>query len=297
MKQERVGNVIALPESTDEREREFNYTDADFERVSAMVYRSVGIRLTEAKRDLVYGRLARRIRHLRLNSFRDYLDYVEEHPKEEFTEFINSITTNLTSFFRERHHFDMLRAEVFPKLMRTRSASRRIRIWSAGCSTGEEPYSLAMTVASAFPAGSGWDVKILATDLDTHVLEHARAGIYTEERVSQLPSEVRQQWIRRGRGEHAGKVRIAPEIQQMVTFNQLNLMEAWPMRGPMDIIFCRNVVIYFDKQTQSRLFDRFADILADDGHLFVGHSETLYRVTERFELIGQTVYKKVGVGK
>jgi chemotaxis protein methyltransferase CheR len=287
--------AIDVDDSEGRKEREFNYTDADFERVCAIVYRTVGIRLTEAKRDLVYGRLARRIRQLQLTSFRDYLDLVEAEPEREFTDFVNAITTNLTSFFRERHHFDALRSQVFPELMRARTASRRLRIWSAGCSTGEEPYSLAMTVADEFGQRAGWDVRILATDLDTNVLEHARAGVYNEDRVRQIPDNIRSRWFRRGRGENAGRVRVAPELQDLITFNQLNLMEPWPMRGPFDIIFCRNVVIYFDKPTQTRLFERFADLLSDDGYLFVGHSETLYRVTDRFELIGQTIYRKAGV--
>jgi chemotaxis protein methyltransferase CheR len=292
---DRSTRAVAAAESETLHEREFNYTDADFERVCALVYKSVGIRLSEAKRDLVYGRLARRIRQLELGSFREYLDVVEAHPEREFTDFVNAITTNLTSFFRERHHFDALRGKVLPELMRARAAARRVRIWSAGCSTGEEPYSLAMTVADAFPPASGWDVKILATDLDTNVLAHAREGVYAEDRLRHLPDDVKSRWLRRGRGANGGNVRVAPELQRLVTFNQLNLMESWPMRGPFDVIFCRNVVIYFDKPTQTRLFERFADMLSDDGYLFVGHSETLYRVTDRFELIGQTIYRKTGV--
>ncbi len=286
-------NSIALPvNDADDRDREFDYTDADFERVCKMVYSNVGIRLTEAKRDLVYSRLARRLRQLQLTSFRAYLDYVDANFAAEFTDFTNAITTNLTSFFRERHHFDALRKTILPELMAARATSRRLRIWSAGCSTGEEPYSLAMTVAATVPPASGWDVKILATDLDTNVLQHARNGIYAEDRISQLPPDVTAQWFRHGSGANAGKVRVSPELQKTITFNQLNLMEPWPMRGPMDIIFCRNVVIYFDKPTQTKLFERYANLLSDDGYLFVGHSETLYRVTERFELIGQTIYRK-----
>lgn len=274
------------------REREFVFHQTDFERVRGIVYEHAGIQLSDAKRDLVYSRLARRVRALHFNEFSDYIDHVESVSDGEFTEFLNAITTNLTSFFRERHHFDALRTSILPQLMRARAQSRRLRIWSAGCSTGEEPYSIAITLREAVPEGVGWDARILATDLDTNVLAHARAGIYNADRIEQLPPPTVRRWFRRGRGEHDGKVRVANELQQLITFNQLNLMESWPLRGKVDVIFCRNVVIYFDKATQAKLFDRFADMLSEDGYLIVGHSETLYRVTERFELIGQTMYHK-----
>ena len=279
-------------ESALHREREFVFTETDFRRVRGIVYEYAGIQLSDAKRDLVYSRLARRVRALHFDDFGHYLDHVETSGDGEFTEFLNAITTNLTSFFRERHHFDALRQTMLPQLMKARASSRRLRVWSAGCSTGEEPYSIAMTLRDVMPEGSGWDARILATDLDTNVLAHARAGVYNEERIQQLPDSTVRRWFRRGRGGHKGKVRVAPELQPLITFNQLNLMEPWPMRGKFDVIFCRNVVIYFDKATQAKLFDRFADALADDGFLIVGHSETLYRVTDRFELIGQTMYRK-----
>lgn len=289
---DRSRSPATTADSAENNDREFEYTDSDFQRVCRMIYNNVGIRLTESKRDLVYSRLARRLRQLNVDSFRAYLDRVEADPDCEFTDFVNAITTNLTSFFRESHHFDALRDKVLPKLMKARDATRRLRIWSAGCSTGEEPYSLAMTVAETVSQAPGWDVRILATDLDTNVLQHARAGIYAEDRIKQLPDAVVNKWFRRGVGANEGKIKVVPELQRIITFNQLNLMESWPMRGPMDIIFCRNVVIYFDKPTQTKLFERYADILSDDGYLFIGHSETLYRVTDRFELIGQTIYRK-----
>lgn len=272
-------------------DHEFEFTDVDFARIQGLVYSHAGISLSDAKRNLVYSRLARRLRRLNLTTFAAYTDYLQTHLDTELTDFLNAITTNLTSFFRENHHFETLRRLVLPELMRN-SARRRIRIWSAGCSTGEEPYSIAMTVKEAVPESSGWDVKILATDLDTNVLQKARDGIYDEERVQQIPKARLQRWMRRGSGANAGQVRVNSELQDMIQFNQLNLMESWPMRGPFDVIFCRNVVIYFDKDTQRRLFDRFADLLTPEGYLFVGHSETLYKVTERFELQGQTVYRK-----
>ena len=273
------------------REREFDFTDADFEHIRALVYRHAGISLSDAKRNLVYSRLARRLRRLNLVSFTVYTDYLEQHLDTELTEFLNSITTNLTSFFRENHHFETLRNQVLPELM-AGDSGRRIRIWSAGCSTGEEPYSIAMTVKETVPASSTCDVKILATDLDTNVLQKARDGVYDAERVQQIPPARLRHWMRRGSGANTGQVRVISELQDMIQFNQLNLMENWPMRGPFDVIFCRNVVIYFDKDTQRRLFERFADLMAPDAYLFVGHSETLYKVTDRFELQGQTVYRK-----
>ena len=273
-------------------EREFIFTTADFERIRALVYEHAGIHLSETKSNLVYGRLSRRLRVLQLDSFDDYLGYLQKHADTEFTEFLNAITTNLTSFFRENHHFEALRNQVLPELMTARRAARRLRLWSAGCSTGEEPYSLAMAVCETVLDQPGWNVKLLATDLDTQVLSTARAGMYAEDRVRTVSRERLRRFFRRGTGANAGKVQVTPELQRLIAFNQLNLMESWPMRGPFDVIFCRNVVIYFDKPTQARLFERFADLLSSDGTLFVGHSETLNKVTDRFELVGQTMYRK-----
>jgi len=273
-------------------EREFTFTAVDFERIRALVYEHAGIHLSEMKGNLVYGRLSRRLRVLQLDSFDDYLGYLQQHVETELTEFLNAITTNLTSFFRENHHFEALRNQVLPELMHARRAARRLRLWSAGCSTGEEPYSLAMVLCETVLDKPGWDVKLLATDLDTQVLSTARAGMYAADRMRTVSRERLQRFFRRGTGTNAGKVRVTPELQRLIAFNQLNLMESWPMRGPFDVIFCRNVVIYFDKPTQARLFERFADLLSNDGTLFVGHSETLNKVTDRFELVGQTMYRK-----
>lgn len=273
-------------------EREFIFTGDDFEQVRVLVHRHAGIHLSDSKANLVYGRLSRRLRSLQLQSFRDYLRYLHEHEHSELTEFLNCITTNLTSFFRENHHFEVLRDRVLPELISVARVRRQLRLWSAGCSTGEEAYSLAMVLREVLPDNTGWNVKVLATDLDTRVLEIARAGEYDMERVRNVAFERLQRFFQCGTGSNLGKVRIGSELRQLITFKQLNLIDTWPMRGPFDVIFCRNVVIYFDLETQSRLFDRFADILGDDGYLFVGHSETLQKVTNRFELAGQTVYRK-----
>lgn len=206
-------------------------------------------------------------------------------------QFVNAITTNLTAFFREVHHFDYLATTLLPALLQDK-VRRRLRLWSAGCSTGEEPYSLAMVVRETLPASVGWDTKILATDIDSNVLATARLGVYSTERASGLSPQHLQRWFRRGTGANAGLMRVVPALQELITFRQLNLMHDWPLRGPFDIIFCRNVAIYFDKATQRRLFDRFADQLDRQGYLFVGHSESLSAITERFELLGKTIYRK-----
>ena len=275
------------------KEKEFDFKDKDFNRIRQLVKSLTGINLSDAKKDMVYSRLARRIRDLGLRDFTSYCDLISQDESEETGNFINAITTNLTSFFREVHHFDYLAKTVIPYLVEQRKDERRIRVWSAGCSTGEEPYSLAMTFAENMPVNEHWDVKILATDLDTNVIATAKAGLYAEERMTGVSNLRIKKWFQKGRGEHAGSVRVRPEIRDYITFKQLNLMGDWPMRGQFDVIFCRNVVIYFDKPTQAILFDRYANQLKNDGYLFVGHSESLHKVTKRFDLIGHTTYRKV----
>ena len=272
---------------------EFEFSDQDFQRVRRIINQVAGISLADSKRELVYSRLARRLRQRQLQRFGDYCDLLETGDDEaELREFVNALTTNLTSFFREPHHFEYLGAELLPALVRARSfGHRRIRIWSAGCSTGEEPYSIAMVIRETLPA-VGWDVKILATDLDSNVLATAERGVYEWNRVKDLPETRLRRWFQKGRNAQAGWVRAAPALRDLITFRQLNLMDDWPMRGPFDLIFCRNVVIYFDKPTQRVLFERFADLLIEQGHLFVGHSESLFKVTERFAPLGKTIYRK-----
>ncbi len=288
-----MGGVLAAHlDAFDEEhgDREFQFDDRDFAFIRRLVHAEAGIALSDAKRHLVYGRLSRRLRHLRLARFSDYCALLESDGGHELRELINAITTNLTSFFREMHHFTYLRQTLVPQLVAQNAATRRIRVWSAGCSTGEEPYSIAMTLRESVPPG--WDVRILATDIDSRVIDTAEAGIYAEERVEAMDPVVRKRWIRRGRGAQAGRVRVAAELREMITFRRLNLMDAWPMRGPFDVLFCRNVVIYFDKETQAVLFGRYADLLAPRGHLFIGHSENLWRVSDRFEPLGHTMYRK-----
>lgn len=271
-------------------EREFAMSDDDFQFIVRLIAQRAGIALSEIKRNLVYSRLARRLRALQLDSFSAYCQVLADDEDGELEHFVNALTTNLTSFFREPKHFEYLEHTLLPAWRRG-TDSKSLRIWSAGCSTGEEPYSLAMTVDATMPDHR--DVRILATDLDSSVIARARTGIYDIERVQALASPALKQWFQRGTGERNHQVRVRPGIRERVTFRQLNLMEPWPMRKPFDIIFCRNVVIYFDRDTQRRLFDRFAQQLKPGGHLFVGHSETLHKVSDRFRLLGNTIYQRV----
>ncbi|MBU8541070.1 CheR family methyltransferase [Falsiroseomonas tokyonensis] len=266
---------------------EVSLTDQDFGRIVALVRQHSGIALSDSKRDLVYGRLRRRLRALRLGSFAAYVAVLEgPDGAEEQVRMINAITTNLTGFFREPHHFDHLAQSILPKLPR---GQRRLRIWSAGCSSGEEPYTIAMTLRSAMPDLDSWDARILATDIDTDMVAHGEAGRYAADRASAIPPH-----LRRAHTQAVGsQVEMGAELKSLISFLPLNLLQAWPMRGPFDAIFCRNVVIYFDKPTQRILFDRFAEMLCPGGHLFVGHSETLYRVSERFQHLGRTIYRKL----
>jgi chemotaxis protein methyltransferase CheR len=284
----------AASDTEDTLGREFAFSDSDFAFIRQMVEQHAAIKLPDSKRQMVYGRLVRRLRELRLGSFAEYVALLRDDPGgPEFVNLINAVTTNLTSFFRERHHFDVLEEKVLPELQQRNASNRRIRVWSAGCSTGEEPYSIAITLRGSSLLSQGWDARILATDIDTKVLATAESGVYGIDRIRDLPEDLKRRGFLRGRGEASQRVRVRPEMQELITFRQLNLMEPWPMRHRFDVIFCRNVVIYFDKPTQARLFDRFADQLNEGGYVFLGHSETMHNLTTRFRLLGQTVYQKV----
>ena len=283
---------MATTERNDHEDGEFQFSDHDFQYLRQVVMRETGIVITDVKRQMVYSRLTRRLRALNLSNFRDYCRLLKQDAEGELGAFINAITTNLTSFFREPHHFKYLQSVVVPELLKNNDSSKRIRIWSAGCSTGEEPYSIAMSMAEVLPA-VGWDCRILATDIDTDVLASAEHGVYRQERMSGIAQSRLKRWFARGCSDaNQGLARISPRLREMVSFRQLNLMEDWPVRGPLDVVFCRNVVIYFDKATQRRIFDNFAERMTVGACLFVGHSESLFNVTDRFELIGQTIYRK-----
>ena len=278
--------------STQPVEHEFELTDSEFKRLRDLVHARTGIALSDAKRELVYGRLARRLRKLKLASFAQYCELVESGETAELQELTNAITTNLTSFFRENYHFEQLAAEALPQVESKRSAARRIRLWSAGCSTGEEPYSLAVVMREALAHLPSWDIKLLATDIDSKVVATAAEGEYAQERFKDVPAERVRNWFRNVPGR-PGFCAASAELKALITFRQLNLLDPWPMKGPFDIIFCRNVVIYFDKATQRGLFDRMADLQEPGGWLFIGHSENLLNVTRRYKLVGRTVYRRV----
>lgn len=272
-------------------DREFPMGEADFRFIQQIAKDRTGIELGSHKREMIYSRIVRRIRALRLPDFGSYCRYLDENPEAELTNFINAITTNLTAFFREKHHFDYLLDVALPEIKKRNQASKRIRIWSAGCSTGEEPYSLAITL-HRFLGRENWDAKILATDLDTNVVAHGRKGIYTKDRVDGLPDSVISEHFQPVMQGHSQAYEVRQHLKEYITFNHLNLLGPWPMKSAFDIIFCRNVVIYFSKDTQRTLFDRYANTLVDSGYLFIGHSESLHGVSKRFDPLGKTMYRK-----
>jgi chemotaxis protein methyltransferase CheR len=266
--------------------REFHFTTQDFHRVRKMIYDHAGITLSDSKQELVYSRLSRRLRATGVPTFGAYLKLLEQNDEQEWQAFVNSLTTNLTSFFREPHHFPLLAEH----LLRQRGNSP-IELWCSASSTGEEAYSMAMTAIDAFGSFNP-PVSILATDLDTNVLDTARKGVYPIERVEKLDSDKLKRFFLKGEGGRSGFVKVRPELQRMITFRQLNLLDVkWPIHGGLDAIFCRNVMIYFDKDTQLAILKRFAPLLREDGLLFAGHSENFYHAEAYFKLRGKTVYE------
>ena len=270
------------------------FTDEDFDYIRELIEDFSGIHLNKGKRELVYARLAKRIRGLGLSDFKQYCDLLRSGDTGERIACINAITTNVTSFFREQHHFDFLKDTVLPRVIdqHSKPGPGKLRIWSAGCSSGEEPYSIEMTLRDVLLLDN-WDAKILATDLDSNVLEQARRGIYKKEQLEKVTPAMMKKWFLQGSENNLGQVKVRPELKSRIHFRQLNLMERWPMHGPFHVIFCRNVVIYFDKLTQQKLFQRFADILVPEGYLFIGHSENLFGVSDRFKSMGRTIYKRL----
>ncbi len=261
---------------------------ATFGALRDLLHEHSGIALAGHKLTMVQSRLAKRLRFLGLKTYEDYLHQLEDPLSPEWSEFINALTTNLTSFFREGHHF----TQLVPLIKPFHAASRRIRIWSAGCSTGEEPYTLAMTLLQGF--GSAATIQILATDLDTAVLETAARGVYPMARIEGLDDSWKRLAFLKGSGAQEGQVRVRPEVRQLITFRQMNLLEdRWSVpEAPFQAIFCRNVMIYFDKPTQRKLLKRYHDLLEPDGLLFVGHSEALLDTTLGFQSLGQTIYRR-----
>ena len=274
--------------------KEFDFTRADFERVRALIYRQAGISLADSKQEMVYSRLARRLRATGIQSFGKYLDDLEAgRMSEEWEAFTNALTTNLTSFFREAHHFPLLAEHALR--LRAR-AGEPLTIWCSASSTGEEPYSIAMTVCEAFNTLTP-NVQIVATDIDTNVLATASEGVYGMDRVEKMSQERLKRFFLRGKGRHDGMVRVRQELRQLVTFRQLNLLaDNWPISGQFDAIFCRNVMIYFDKNTQRKILSRFVPLMKPHALLFAGHSENFLYVSDSLRLRGKTVYELNGKG-
>jgi len=270
--------------------------DAEFKFLSQVVMANAGIVLGPNKRQLVQGRLTRRLRDLKLASFKEYCDHLRNAGPEELSSLINAVTTNVTAFFRENHHFEHLVSHMLPEALERNAVSRRVRIWSAGCSSGEEPYSIAMTALEALPSGQSWDLKILATDIDSEMVAMAANGVYAEERLGDIASERQRRWFKRGVGANAGMVRAKPELTSVIAFRTLNLHGDWPMQGPFDVIFCRNVMIYFDQQMRDRMLQRFAMLLAEGGYLCIGHSESIHAGAGPYRLVGKTIYRKSSEG-
>ncbi|MBL8520068.1 MAG: chemotaxis protein CheR [Betaproteobacteria bacterium] len=267
--------------------RAFEFSDADFQRLQRMIYDLAGISLNEGKKAMAYSRLTKRIRALHVQNFAEYLDYVERDTGEEKVKFINALTTNLTYFFREPHHFPMLTDHLltYPK-------DEPLTLWSAACSTGEEPYSMAMSIIDAF----GTDrppVKIIASDLDSDVLATAAKGVYPLEKIDALDRATLKRFFLKGAGDQMGFARVRPQVQRLVEFRQINLVDPpWNIEGPLAAIFCRNVMIYFNKQTQRAILERFAPLLKPNGLLFAGHSENFfYNARDMFNIRGKTVYE------
>ncbi|WP_267223555.1 CheR family methyltransferase [Dyella silvae] len=267
--------------------------DSEFGFLRTFVYEHCGISLGEHKRQLVQGRLLRRLRALKLRDFQSYCELLKRDPHGELGELASAISTNVTAFFRESHHFDLLTNELLPQwIAEKKKQGGRLRIWSAGCATGEEPYTLAIVLAEALEKHGNIDAKILATDLSPQALETAKKGVYPIERLEGVSAERRRRWFLRGEGEYDQFACVHPRLRELVTILPLNLLHDWPMQGPFDAIFCRNVVIYFDKPTKQRLFQRYAGLLPEEGYLFLGHSESMYGLNDSFDLIGRTVYRK-----
>lgn len=265
--------------------REFEYRRQDFEAIRQRLYLSAGINLSDSKQQLVYSRIARRLRAVEVRSFSAYLDYLQSHEAEQ-EEFVNALTTNLTSFFREPHHFDIL-ADFLRQHARP---GRSFRLWCSAASTGEEPYSMAIAALEAL--GDNPPVKILATDIDSRVLATAAAGIYDLERVAAISPDRLRAFFLRGTGPQQGRVKMRREVRQLIDFQPLNLLApGWKLNAPYDLIFCRNVMIYFDKPTQKKVLERMVPLLTADGLYIAGHSESFTHASNLIRLVGKTTYR------
>lgn len=276
----------------------FRLTDDDFEQLRRLIFKHTGISLSDHKRALVYSRLARRLRHFGFTTYAEYYRLLDEQDVDglELVEMINAITTNKTGFYRENHHFTFLKESFFPELRRTVSgAVRTVRIWSAASSTGEEPYTIAMVARDALPENEGWRIDIQATDIDTSVLQRAEAGVYPDQQIEDVPAAMLHKYFLKGKGDNAGFVKAGPQIRSLIHFQRLNLnSQVWPWREPFDIIFCRNVMIYFNKDTQHELIRRMIARLKPGGYLMLGHSEFLHGHVDGVEHLRKNIYRVPG---
>lgn len=272
----------------EEAERQFSFTRRDFQKIRDLIYTRAGITLADNKRDMVYNRIVKRVRLFGLKDFSSYLAMLEaDADQAEWEHFTNALTTNLTAFFREAHHF-----EILQDYLQSLGSARPITLWCSAASTGEEPYSIAMAAVEAFGSFSA-PVRILATDLDTHVLEQGRKGVYTLDRLDKMDAERKRRFFLRGKGDKSGYCKVVPELQAMISFRQLNLLDArWPVRGPFEAVFCRNVMIYFDKPTQYAILKKFVPVIQPHGLLFAGHSESFMHASDLFRTTGRTVYQR-----
>jgi len=273
------------------KDREFLFTEKDFNFLRKVANDYSGITVSDDKYDMYYARIAKRVRKLGLSNFADYCSYLKKNHDKEFTDFINSITTNLTSFFRENYHFEYLENQIIPEYKKKHAAKKSYRVWCAAASTGEEPYSIAITLAENFNQNN-WKIDFLATDIDSDVLNTARNGVYEAQRIANLSKTRKTRWFRKGSGENKGVVRVDEQLRNMISFKRLNLIQEWPIKKKFDLIFCRNVFIYFDGPTKEMILERFYDLLNDDGYLILGHSESIHSMNNDYVTTGHTIYRK-----
>ena len=277
---QRVANEVANQE----------LSEREFAQFCQLVRQATGIQLGNGKQTMLQRRLASRLQDLALPDFAAYLAYLEQGHLDELQLFINAVTTNLTAFFRETHHFEHLAKQLAGRAHLP--GHDRLRIWSAACSSGEEPYSIALTLLGT-PGACATDTRILATDIDSAMVARAASGVYPASDIEKLGRPELHRWFQRSTSDGGSQIRMRREVRSLISFKRLNLLERWPMCGPFDAVFCRNVMIYFDKDTQRTLVDRIADLLRPNGLLYIGHSESLFSVSDRFELLGKTAYRRI----
>ena len=278
-------------DSTGGTTRDIPFSDADFSAIARLARSEFGLNLSESKKPLVYSRLSKRLKARNIDSFNNYLNLLNKNEEvEEKLELISALTTNVTSFYREKHHFETLTEESLSVLANKAKSNQRVRIWSAGCSSGQEPYSIAMTLQECIPGVEKLNVKVLATDIDPKIVSRARYGVYSMDEATGIPKETAKKYTK---FSEKGELQICESTKQMITFAELNLMNEWPFNGPFDAIFCRNVAIYFDPETQQNLWSRFCDKLVPDGLLFIGHSERVTgAASNQLSAVGITTYRK-----